>query len=85
MSQLSLFSPADLAKMRDRTKARNYSPERAAFRRDHQRRRDHGKAQRHAERIYRDFQQSCDNEFPRIPARSPAPSKPQEQYVDRST
>lgn len=82
MSQLSLFSPADLAKMRDRTQARNYSPERDAFRRDHQHRRDHGKAQRHAARIYRDFQQSCDNEVPRIPARSPAPSKPPERCAE---
>ena len=71
MSQLSLFSRADLAKMRDRTKARNYSPERDAFRRVQKRRRDHGKAQRHAARIYRDFQRSCDDEIPRIPVRSP--------------
>ncbi|HEX9999572.1 MAG TPA: hypothetical protein VGB74_03895 [Actinoplanes sp.] len=67
MSQLSLFSRTELAEMRDRSKARNYSPERDAFRRDHQRRRDHGKAQRHAARIYQAFQQSCDGEMPRIP------------------
>lgn len=75
MSQLSLFSPADVAEMRDRTKARNYSPDRDAFRRDHQRRRDHGKAQGHAERIYRDFHQSCDDEIPQIPASRPGPSR----------
>jgi hypothetical protein len=67
MTQLSLFSQAELADMRDRTKSRNYSPERDAFRRDHQRRRDHGKAQRHAARIYQAFQQSCDDEVPPIP------------------
>ena len=71
MTQLSLFNPSDLAKMRDRTKARNYSPERDAFRRDQQRRRDHGKAQRHAARIYRDFHRSCDDNVPQIP---PQPS-----------
>ena len=73
MSQPSLFSRSELATMRDRTKARNYSPERDAFRRDHQRRRNHGKAQRHAARIYQDFHESCDDEIPRIPARSPIP------------
>jgi hypothetical protein len=69
MPQLCLFSPAELTEMRDKTKARNYSADRDAFRRDHRRRRNYGKAKRHAERIYRDFQQSCDDEFPRIPAR----------------
>jgi hypothetical protein len=67
--QLSLFSPSELAEMRDRTKKRNYSPELEAFRRDHQHRRDHGKAQRHAARIYRNFQQSCGDDPPRIPPR----------------
>ena len=37
--------------MRDRTKARNYSPERDEFRRDHERRRAFGLARRHAERL----------------------------------
>ena len=72
MSQPSLFSRSELAEMRDRTKARNYSPERDAFRRDHQRRRDHGKAQRHAARIYRDFHESGDHEIPQMPAQLPA-------------
>jgi hypothetical protein len=71
MSQISLFNPSEVAEMRDRTKDRNYSPERDAFRRDHQRRRDHGKAQRHAARLYRDFHQSCDDQVPQIPARRP--------------
>jgi hypothetical protein len=64
--------------MRDRSAARNHSPQRDAFRREHQRRRDHGKAQRHAERIYRAFQQSCSDEVPRIPGAesSPPPAPP---------
>jgi hypothetical protein len=55
--------------MRDPTKARAYSPERDAFRRDHKRRRDHGKALGHAKRIYDDFQRSCPDEPPTIPPR----------------
>ncbi|MFC3742631.1 hypothetical protein [Paractinoplanes deccanensis] len=55
--------------MRDRTAARNHSPQRDAFRREHKRRRDHGKAQRHALRIYQAFQASCPDEPPPIPAR----------------
>ncbi|XVU21316.1 hypothetical protein ACQPZJ_29085 [Actinoplanes sp. CA-054009] len=53
--------------MRDPTKNRNYSPDDAAFRRDHKRRRDHGKAQRHARRIYIEFQKSLPDEPPPIP------------------
>lgn len=67
MQQLSLFSRAELAEVRDRTRRRNYSPEKEAFRREHQRRRDHGKAQRHAARIYKAFQESCDDRVPTIP------------------
>jgi hypothetical protein len=73
MPQLSLFSPSELASMRDRTKSRNHSPERDAFRREHQRRRNHGKAQRHAARIYQQFHQACDAEVPRIPAAEAVP------------
>ena len=51
MRQLQLFTSAELARMRDRTKARNYSPERDEFRRDHERRRAFGLARRHAERL----------------------------------
>ncbi|GAA0510059.1 hypothetical protein Ade02nite_52860 [Paractinoplanes deccanensis] len=75
MTQLSFFSRAQLAAMRDRTAARNFSPERDAFRRDHKRRRDHGKARRHALRIYQQFQASCPDEPPPIPPR-PAPRPP---------
>jgi hypothetical protein len=46
--QLSLFPRAMTAACRDRTKARNHSPEKDDFRRDHARRRSHGLALRHA-------------------------------------
>ena len=72
MTQMSLFNRAELATMRDPTKARNYSAERDAFRRDHKRRRDHGKAQRHAQRIYRAFQQSHPDE----PSNTTSPQSP---------
>jgi hypothetical protein len=39
--------------MRDPSKGRNYSPEKAAFRRDHERRRRHGLVRRHAEKLCR--------------------------------
>ena len=81
MSQLSLFSPAELAEMRDPAKAADYSPQRGAFHRAQQRRRDHGKAQRHAQRIYRAFQQSCDSAVPRIPTR---PSQSQDRHIPRN-
>ncbi|SDT46130.1 hypothetical protein SAMN04489716_3906 [Actinoplanes derwentensis] len=48
MSQPALFS---VAGMRDRTKSRNYSPERDEFRRDHERRRAWGLQRRHAEKL----------------------------------
>ncbi len=75
MPQPSLFSRTEIAAMRDRTKAPNHSPEADAFRREHQRRRDHGKAQRHAGRIYRAFQQSCSDDDPVIPqVKTPSPT-----------
>jgi hypothetical protein len=74
MLQLSFFSRSEIAAMRDRTKARNYSRQGEAFRREHQRRRNHGKAQRHAARIYHAFQQSCGDEVPRIPPSPPLSS-----------
>jgi len=37
--QLQFFTRPETAAMRDRTKARNYSPEKEEFRRDHARRR----------------------------------------------
>jgi hypothetical protein len=38
MRQLQLFTSAALAKMRDRTASRNYSPAHDEFRREHERR-----------------------------------------------
>ncbi|MEV4345915.1 hypothetical protein AB0J83_15725 [Actinoplanes sp. NPDC049596] len=48
--QMSLFSRAETAAMRDRTKAKNYSTEREEFRRAQKKRRDWGLAQRYAEK-----------------------------------
>ena len=53
MRQLQLFTTAELARMRDRTRSRNYSPERDEFRRAHERRRAWGLARRHAEKLRR--------------------------------
>jgi hypothetical protein len=53
MRQLSLFTPAQLVDMRDRTASRNYSPSRDEFRREHERHRAWGLARRHAERLRR--------------------------------
>ncbi len=50
MGQMALFSVAGL---RDRTRARNYSPSRDDFRRDHERRRHFGLQRRHAEKLRR--------------------------------
>ncbi len=49
--QQQLFTRAELSAMRDRTRARNYSPDRENFRRDHERRRYWGLKRRHAERL----------------------------------
>ena len=51
MRQLQLFTTAQLAKMRDRTAARNYSVESEEFRRNHERHRAWGLERRHAERL----------------------------------
>ncbi|WP_430785637.1 hypothetical protein, partial [Actinoplanes sp. G11-F43] len=53
MAQMSLFSRAQTAAMRDWTKARNYDPDRAEFRRQHKIRRDWGLQRRHAEKLRR--------------------------------
>jgi hypothetical protein len=51
VAQLSLFSRSQVAAMRDRTKARNYSAAAEEFRREHKRHRDWGLAQRHSRRL----------------------------------
>ena len=60
MRQLQLFTTAELARMRDRTRSRNYSPERDEFRRAHERRRAWGLARRHAEKLRRLHDRSAD-------------------------
>jgi hypothetical protein len=53
MRQLQFCTSAELARMRDRTAARNYSAERGEFRREHERHRAWGLIQRHNERLRR--------------------------------
>jgi hypothetical protein len=53
MRQIQLFSRSQIAEMRDRTAARNYSAEADRFRRVHARHRDWGLAQRHGEKLRR--------------------------------
>ena len=53
MAQMSLFSRVEIAKMRDRTAGRNYSAERDAFRREHEKHRAWGLQQRHAAKLRR--------------------------------
>jgi hypothetical protein len=53
VAQMSLFSRGELAGMRDRTRARNYSAEAEKFRRDHERHRAWGLRQRHARKLAR--------------------------------
>src|SRR4051794_37397383 len=53
VGQMGLFSRAALAGMRDRTKARNYSPAAEAFRREHARHREWGLRQRHGRKLMR--------------------------------
>src|ERR1700754_2536866 len=53
MRQLQLFTSAQLAVMRDRTKRRNYSAEADEFRREHERHRAWGLTQRHSQKLRR--------------------------------
>ncbi|MCW2139808.1 hypothetical protein BXY51_004372 [Actinoplanes cyaneus] len=53
VAQMSLFSRTELAGMRDRTLARNYSAEAEEFRRVHERHRAWGLRQRHARKLVR--------------------------------
>lgn len=52
--------------MRDRTNARNYSPEREQFRREHARRREVGLARRHALKLHHQWHRSVSDEPPAI-------------------
>ncbi len=58
--QLQLFTRPATAAMRDRTKARNYSPAKEEFRREHARRRRWGLARRHAQKLCRSRGCSCE-------------------------
>lgn len=51
VGQLQIFTTSQLAKMRDPTASRSYSPGRDEFRRTHERHRAWGLARRHAERL----------------------------------
>jgi hypothetical protein len=51
VGQLSFFTRAELAVMRDRTRSRRHSPQKEAFRREHERRRAFGLAQRHSRKL----------------------------------
>jgi hypothetical protein len=53
MRQLEFFSRSEVAAMRDPTRARNYSPGKAEFRRDHERRRRWGLKRRHGWKLCR--------------------------------
>jgi len=53
VGQIGLFTRAELATMRDTTRRRNYSAEAEQFRREHERHREWGLAQRHARKLSR--------------------------------
>ena len=84
--QIELFTRAQLAGMRDRTRRRNYSAEAEEFRREHQRHREWGLRQRHARKLSRlygspaaawaQFQRDADElRSPSTPARSTTPAE----------
>jgi hypothetical protein len=73
MRQLQFFTTKELAVMRDRTAARNYSPAGEEFRREHQRHRAWGLTQRHAERLRR---ADRDRRTPSADGNSPEPVSP---------
>ena len=85
MGQIGLFTRAEVAAMRDRSRRRNYSVEAEEFRRDHERRREWGVAQRHARKLTRlygstadaaaAFQRRADElTCPSVPARAAVPT-----------
>jgi len=53
VGQMGLFTRAQVATMRDRTRRRNYSAEAEEFRREHARHREWGLTQRHARKLSR--------------------------------
>jgi hypothetical protein len=61
--------------MRDRMRARNYSPERERFRREHERHRAWGLARRHEEKLRRIRESRGEDQSAAIDSRSPNPSR----------
>ena len=59
MRQLQLFTTAELATMRDRTRSRRYSPAKEQFRREHERHRAWGLKRRHAGRLRHVRDRAC--------------------------
>src|SRR5690349_23852732 len=94
VAQLSLFSRSEIAGMRDRTARRNYSAAAEEFRREHERHRQWGLAQRHGEKLRRlRFSRSGLTTAPTPgsglarstpPAPPPAPQAPAPQVVPAS-
>jgi hypothetical protein len=74
MGQLSLFSRDDIARMRDRTAARNYSAAGEEFRREHQRHRNWGLRRRHAQKLR--HASPGDRASPTAPTTRNDPSRP---------
>src|SRR4029453_11174236 len=74
--QLQLFTPAELASMRDRTRSRNYSPANEGFRGEHRHHRDWGLARRHAEKLRRMRGDAC---------AAPRPPRAGTEEEDRTT
>jgi hypothetical protein len=74
MRQGSLFSRAQIAAMRDPTTARNHSPSRDEFRREHERRRAFGLQRRHAEKLRRPHHTGSTPPTTAGPARPPKPA-----------
>jgi hypothetical protein len=74
MRQLQLFTTAELARMRDRTASRSYSPQAEDFRREHERHRAWGLPRRHADRLRRLRERI--SEPPSMTAASAAPETP---------
>jgi hypothetical protein len=78
MRQLELFTSAQLATMRDRTRRRNYSAGAEGFRDAHQRHRAWGLTQRHARKLSRLYRSTANASaaFPRRADELASPSAP---------
>jgi hypothetical protein len=81
--QLSLFTGPATAAVRDRTKARNYSPGKDEFRRDHARRRKWGLARRHGAKLCRS--RGCSPECARLGLHDQVEAVPPLIWPDEAT